>query len=578
MADVFETQRPAVRGVTHMVATGHYLASAAGYRILENGGNATDAGIAAGMVLGVTLPQWVSLGGVAPILIYSAETNEVKSISGLGRWPKAANLDRLVELGNGQPLPPMLRCITPSAVDAWMTALENFGTMTFEQVSAPAVEICEKGFVVQGTLAHFLPGMAGMIQASQGLQEIMTTQGRLLVEGDLMVQSVLAKTLGRIAEVERGASHKGREQAIRAARDFFYKGDIAREMAKYSQENGGLIGYEDFAEFSVKIESPYMTQYKDYEVYSCGPWCQGPALLEVLNILDGVDVQSMGHNSTAYVHTIAEAVKLAFSDRHYYFGDPDFVPVPMEGLLSKEYARDRRAGLDMETACPEMPEPGDPFKYQSGPRPSFELARKPVPKSAASRPQDTSYVSVVDRWGNAFSATPSDGYQNFVPGLGLSMSARGGQSWLEPDHPSRVEPGKRPRLTPSPSMALKNGKLFMAFGTPGLDVQIQAMTQLFLNIVEFGMDPQLAVEQPRFASFSFPLTGMSGIYEPGMLRCEPGIGAQAMSELNARGHKVEDWGRRNYEAGGLCAIVVDHERGSLTAGADYRRECYAIGR
>ena len=578
MADVFATQRPAVSGVTHMVATGHYLASAAAYRILEEGGNATDAGIAAGMVLGVTLPQWVSLGGVAPILIYSAEKNEVKAISGLGRWPKAASLDRMLEMADGRPLPSILRCVTPSAIDAWTTALENFGTMTFQQVSAPAVEICEQGFVVQGTLAHFLPGMTGMIQASQGLQELLTPQGRLLEEGDLMVQKNLAKTLGRLAEAERGASHKGREMAIRTARDFFYKGDIAREMARYSQTEGGLMSYEDLSDFSVQIESPYMTQYKDYEIYSCGPWCQGPALLEVLNILDGLDIQGMGHNSTAYVHTIAEAVKLAFSDRHYYFGDPDFVPVPMEGLLSKDYARDRRAGLDMETAWPEMPEPGDPFKYQSGPRPSFELARKPVPKSAASRPQDTSYVSVVDRWGNAFSATPSDGYQNFIPSLGLNMSARGSQSWLEADHPSCVAPGKRPRLTPSPSMALKNGKLFMAFGTPGLDVQIQAMTQLFLNIVEFGMNPQLAVEQPRFASFSFPLTGMSGIYEPGLLRCEPGIGAEAMSKLSARGHRVEDWGRRNYEAGGLCAIVVDQERGSLTAGADYRRECYAIGR
>ena len=215
-----------------------------------------------------------------------------------------------------------------------------FGDFQGELLAMADAGLSPMQAILAGTLN---PATALRQQETTGSIEVGKTADRLLVEGDLMVQSILAKTLGRIAEVERGASHKGREQAIRAARDFFYKGDIAREMAKYSQENGGLIGYEDFAEFSVKIESPYMTQYKDYEVYSCGPWCQGPALLEVLNILDGVDIRSMGHNSTTYVHTIAEAVKLAFSDRHYYFGDPDFVPVPMEGLLSKEYARDRRA-------------------------------------------------------------------------------------------------------------------------------------------------------------------------------------------------------------------------------------------
>lgn len=577
MAEAFTTQRPPVRGATHMVSAGHYLASAAGYRMLEDGGNAIDAGVAAGIVLGVTLPHYVSFGGVAPIMVYMAETDEVITISGLGRWPKAATLDLLLERSNGGIPSSILRTVTPAAPDAWMTALSNYGTMSLEQVIAPAIEICENGFVVQGVLTHFLPQMKERIESSPGLREIFMPDGQLVEEGDVLVQKNLGRTFRRLIDVERAHSQEGRTQAITAARDYFYKGDIAKEITDFIQSNGGLLTYEDMANFSVKIEAPEKGQYRDYEVYTCGPWCQGPAFIEVLNILEGYDLREMGHNSTNYVHAIAESIKLAFSDRHYYFGDPEFIPVPLKGLLSKEYADERRSSLNMEVASPEMPLPGDPFKYQNGGSPEFKLARKPQAKSGRA-PHDTSYVCAVDRWGNGFSATPSDGYTNFVPDLGLPISSRGTQSWLQADHPSVVAPMKRPRLTPNPAMAFKDGKLFMTFGTPGADVQIQAMTQVFLNVVEFGMNAQQAVEMPRFASYSFPLTGMSGTYEPGVLRCESGIGESVLNGLSGRGHAVEDWGQRNYLAGCLCAITVDHERGTLTAGADYRREAYAIGR
>ncbi len=577
MSRIFTPNRPPIQGVTHMVSSGHYLASAAGYRVLEEGGNAVDAGVATGIVLNVTLPHWTSFGGVAPIMIYSAESQEVVTISGLGRWPKAATLDYLLELGGGD-MPGMLKNVIPAACDAWLTALEKYGSMTFEQVVTPALELCEQGFVVQGTLARHLPLSRELFEANPTLRQVFMSNGRVMGERDVLVQRDLGKTFRRLIEVERSQSHQGRQAAIRAARDYFYKGDIAHEMAEFSESNGGLITYEDISEFRVKLEQPETGEFKGLTVFTCGPWCQGPSLIEVLNILEGFDLKGMGHNSPDYVHTLAETINLAFADRHYYVGDPEFVPVPTAGLLSKEYANDRRGALDMARAWPEMPEPGDPFQYQPGPRPEFQLARKPVAKEGAEL-RDTSYLCVVDRWGNAISATPSDGYGTpFVPGLGFSISGRGTQSWLEEDHPSCVAPGKRPRLTPNPAMALKDGKPYMVFGTPGADVQVQAMTQLLLNVVEFGMDPQQAIEAPRFSSYNYPQSFWPHSYLPGLLCVEPSLGRQVSEDLSARGHRMRDWEERDFLAGGLCAIKVDQDRGTLSGGADFRRECYAMGR
>ncbi len=577
MARALTAQRPAVRGVTHMVSAGHYLATAAGYQILEDGGNAIDAGVAAGIVLGVTLPQWVGFGGVAPVMVYDAGADEVTTVSGLGRWPQAATLAAVLERANGSLPAPILRCVTPSAPDAWLTTLERFGTMSFEQVVAPAREICLDGFVIQGTLAHFLPNMSPMIDASPGLRTLLEPDGPRLGEGDRLEQPRLAETFDRLIDAERAAAGSGREAAIRAARDAFYRGDIAHEIAAFVQEQGGFLTYEDLAGFSVGVEPPVTGRFGDLTVNACGAWCQGPALVETLQILDGFDLAALGHNSADYVHVVAEALKLAMADRHYFVGDPEFIVVPIEGLLSPSYAAERRGEIDLARAAPEMPAPGDPFAHQAEPRGDWELARVPE-SSMAPMPQDTSYVCVVDRWGNAFSATPSDAYQNYIPELGFGVSPRGSQSWLEPDHPAVLAPGKRPRLTPNPAMAFRDGRLFLAFGTPGADVQVQAMTQLLANITAFGLDPQQAVEAPRFATYSFPLTSMNARYEPGVLRCESGIGVETFDALSVRGHQVEDWGDRNYLAGGLCVIQVDAERGTLTAGADFRRDCYAMGR
>ena len=561
--------------LNHAVSSGNQQASMAGLQILEEGGNAIDAGVASGIAINVTQPQRTSFAGVAPILIYSAEKDAVVSISGLGRWPKAANLEYFKSTYGEIPIG-MARCVVPSACDSWLRALELYGTMTFEQVVAPARRLAEEGFAVSLDLSMDLNNKLNLDRWPYDAG-IFAPNGRPVKPAQRLVQKDLAGVFLQMVEVERANTSKGREGAIRSARDFFYKGKIAEKMVSYCQEEGGLLSLEDFADFSVTVEEPQRGTYHDYTLYTCGPWCQGPTLISILNIMEGFDLRAMGQNSPDYIHVLIEAIKLAFSDRHYHYGDPDFVTVPMEGLLSKGYAEERRRALDMARACPEMPLMGDPWPYQEG-MADRGAVLTPIARPGSTEP-DTSYTCVVDRWGNAFSATPSDGIGSspMVPGLGLIISSRGTQTWLEEDHPSCLEPGKRPRLTPNPSMVFKNGKLFMPFGTPGGDFQVQAMVQMFLNIVEFGLDPQRAVEEPRAASLSHPDSFWPHRYLPGRIQLEGRIPAEVGLELERKGHEVQwlsDWG---YRASGLCGIMVDQELGTLVGAADPRADSYAVG-
>ena len=368
------------------------------------------------------------------------------------------------------------------------------------------------------------------------------------------------------------------QAAITAARDYFYKGDIAEEMARFSHEQGGLLTLEDLKDFSVQIEEPEVGRFRDYSVYTCGAWCQGPVLAETLQILEDDDLAGLGHNSADYIHLLSQALNLAFSDREHYYGDPDQVEVPMKGLLSKEYTAARRDAIDMERAFPEMPPPGDPWPYQGDSR-SGVAARRPEVRAAGAREQDTSYTCTVDRWGNAFSATPSDGVGGckVIPGLGFTLSGRGAQSWLEPDHPSSLQPWKRPRLTPNPAIAFKQGRLLMPFGAPGGDAQCPAMAQMFLNIVEFGMDPQAAVGQPRFTSWNFPNSFWPHAYLPGRLSVEDTVPESTIRELGRRGHDIEVLSDAGAVTGSLKGVVVDQESGVLKGAADPRREAYCMG-
>ena len=575
------TYRPLITGTTHMVSSGHYLATASGYRILEQGGNATDAGVAAGIAINVTLPHYTSFGGVVPIILHDAARKETATISGLGRWPKAASIEYFQKRFDGDLPAGIPRTVTPSAVDAWTTALKLFGTMTFEQVVTPALELAENGFPAPASLHAALASLVERERVTgwPSTLEAFYPGGKVPSTGDLIVQQDLARTFRRLIQVERDSASRGREEALQAARDFFYRGDIAEEMTRFNQEQGGLLTMEDLAEFHVKLEPPAKGTYKGIEVMTCGPWCQGPVSIEALHILEGFDLKSMGHNSPEYLHTLLEALKLSFADRHSYYGDPDFVDVPMDGLLSKEYAAERREAIDPQQACPEMPAAGDPWPYQESGGPGGPRVAHPEP--VAGRLQaDTSYVCVVDRWGNAFSATPSDslGTSPIVPGLGFIISSRGNQTWLDPEHPCALAPGKRPRLTPNPALALKDGEVWMPFGTPGGDVQCQSMVQMFLNAAEFGMDVQQAIEAPRISTWSFPNSFWPHAYSPGLVGVEGRINAHTLAELQRRGHDLDIWDDFTLKMGCLCAIEVDRARGGLSAGADPRRDGYAMGR
>ena len=587
MALGLRTYRPLIAGKAHMAATGHYLATAAAYRILEQGGNATDAGVAAGIVLNVTLPQYTSFGGVAPIMIHNAATGETTTIAGLGRWPQAASVDYFRRNHGGELPPGVLRTVTPSAADAWLSALQGYGTLTFEQVVTPALELAEGGFPIPHSLHRALAREEEKFSNGRrdsehwaATLEVFFPGGRALATGQVAVQRDLARTFRRLIDAEQAAGG-GRESGLQAARDLFCRGEMAEEMVAFNQAQGGLLSLADLAEFAAPQEPPASINYKGIDVVTCGPWCQGPTTLQALGILEGFDLRGMGHNSPDYLHTLIEALKLAFADRHSYYGDPDFVDVPMAGLLNPDYAAQRRGQIDSERAYPEMPSAGDPWPYQAGGANGRNGGRvvHPEPVAGAVEP-DTSYICVVDRWGNGFSATPSDGMSGaaITPGLGFAISTRGYQTWLDPEHPACLMPGKRPRLTPNPAMAFRDGKLWMPFGTPGGDVQCQSMTQLFLNVAEFGMDPQQAIEAPRVASWSFPDSGWPHGYTPAAMSAEGRIDPDTIRELERRGHRVDVWDDWTPRMGALNAITIDRERATLAVGADLRRDNYAMGR
>jgi gamma-glutamyltranspeptidase / glutathione hydrolase len=578
------SMRPTIFGSRYMIVSGHYLASQAGMRILDRGGNAIDAGVAAGTCLGVLQSDMVNFAGVAPILIYHAKTKSLICIDGLGTWPKAASVDYFIQNWKGKLPEGLPRTVVPAAPDAWITALHMFGTMSFEDVTKEAVNLAENGFPMHQFLYNDLIELREKYLQWEENAKIYLPQDRMPPEpGKIFVQKDLAETIKKMIRAEQKQRHKGRERGLMAARDEFYKGEIARTITDYHAKNNGLLTYEDMSEFKVKIEPPLKVQYKEYTVFSCGPWCQGPALLQALNLLENYDVKSLGHNSPEYIHLVIEALKLVFADRERYYGDPDFIKVPVTGLLSKDYARDRKDLIDFSRAWREMPPAGNPWLYEPEKDGILSENKKdyaaPKPNVADNNQLDTSYVCVFDQYGNAFSATPSDmSYTTeIIPTTGLAVSARGAQSWVDKDHASSIEGGKRPRLTPNPSIIFKNDRPYMILGTPGGDTQCQSMVQVFLNIVEFGMDPQLAVEQPRFATFNFPNSFYPHDYQPGMMRIENRVPENTLKNLKEKGHKVELWPGWSWKSGGVCMIIIDPDANVLKGAADPRRESYALG-
>lgn len=566
--------RPDALGSRHAVAAGHPLAALAAFRILEAGGNAVDAGVAGGICLGVVHSDIVNFAGVAPIMLYDARRREVVTISGLGPWPRRATAEFFHRQCGGEIPEGLLRSVVPGAPDAWLTALERHGTLGFAEVAASAIELAREGFPLSAFVAQIIRDNEAAYRRWPTSAPIYLPNGRPPAPGQRFVQADLARTLTYMADQDRAARRKGRLAGLQAARDAFYRGDIADTIVRYHAHEGGLLSREDLAEFRVGIEPPVRTGFQGHEILTCGFWCQGPVLLQMLNLLAPLDLAALGHNSSPYVHTVTEAMKLAFADREAYYGDPRHVKVPAEGLLDPAYGDARRKLLDAERAWPQMPPPGDPEARQAV-APSWV-----GPDTATGRPGsrlDTSYIAVVDGDGNALSATPSDTSTDtpIIPGTGLAVSSRGSQSWLAHDHPSVVAPGKRPRLTPNPAMVFRDGQLVMPFGTPGGDVQAQAMLQVLVNILVFGMSPQRAVEAPRFATRSFPDSFWPHRYFPGRLMLEGRIAEVTAGELADRGHAVARWTDWDWRAGAVCLVWLD-EMGVRWGAADPRRDSYAV--
>jgi gamma-glutamyltranspeptidase/glutathione hydrolase len=564
-----------VIGRRWMVAAGHPLAAQAAARVLQAGGNAVDAGCAAGFTLGVVHPDMVSFAGVAPILVHLAATGETFEVSGVGPYPARASADYFRTRCGGEIPPGLPRTVVPAAPDAWCTALARWGTRSFAETVAPALECAEQGFPVSVFSAHLWAQSAERLRRWPTSAALFLPGGRPLRAGERLVQAELAGTIREMMAAEARARRRGRAAAVRAARDAFYRGDIARRIADFHAREGGLLTADDLAAFQVQVAPAQRGRFRELEIATCGFWCQGPALLQALHLLEPYDLAAMGQNSPRALHLVLEAIKLAFADREAYYGDPEHVKVPAEGLLSREYAALRRGLIREDRAWPDLPPAGDPVGLRA------ERNGHPVPAGGPAGPAgslDTSYVAVVDGDGNAFSATPSDPCVDspVVPGVGCVVSPRGSQGWLTPGHPSEVAPGKRPRLTPAPAMAFRDGRVFMPFGTPGGDVQQQAMLQVLLNVAVHGLPPQRAVEAPRVASRSFPDSFWPHPHAPGLVEIEDRVPAATRDALAALGHRVAAWPAWDWRAGAVCAVLVSPD-GALLAGADPRRGAHAIG-
>ena len=570
------TMRPLIRGRYYAAASMKAEATRAAERILEAGGNAFDAIVAGQAALAVVDASANGVGSDAVILIYDARAKKVFSVNAEGTAPKLATIE-WYKKNNGGKLPEnegLLSGTVPGVVDAWYILLDRWGTMSFEQVLKDAIDLAGNGFPISN-------GLARTIERSQKLRKFPSSMkvyqpnGQPPKPGEVFSNPDLARTLKKLVETEKQNASKGRHEALKAARDRFYKGDIAREMSTFSEANGGLFRYEDFADYTAKVEEPVYIDYRGYQIYKNPSATQGPAELFTLNILEGYDLKVMKHNSTEYIHTSAEALKLAFADREKYLGDMDFIRIPYEGLLSKDYASERRKLIDPRTASLEL-RPGTPEKFMKGASP-VDRPIRPSNSGEADHEGDTSYIAVIDRDRNMVSFEPSL-HSGFGTGVvmgatGIIFNCRGDYYWLEPDHANALAPGKRPRSTLQSTLVMKDGQPHMIMGSPGGDDQIMRTMQTLLNMIEFEMNVQQAIEAPRWSTRGFPASPFPHTMYPGDLSVEARVPESVQKELAAKGHKLRVLGA--WSMGANAAIVVDLKTKVLSAGADPRTDAYA---
>ncbi len=573
-----QTMRPEITGQMGMVAAGRHYAVSAGVRMLEAGGNAFDAGVAAVFAAAITEFNLFGFGGESPVVLYDAASKKVVVINGQGPSPKAAVPAVFAEMGYVEGNGPLGATI-PAVMDAMAIVLQHYGTMTLEQVMQPAIEYAD-GFVMYEYLQR---AMVANRKATEKWNEwggpTYYPGGKTPQVGEVFRQPNLAATLRRIVAAEKAAAaaKKDRIAAIEAGRDDFYKGETARKMAAAQKAAGGVMTYEDLASYKGSIEEPVSVTFHDMEVFKCGFWNQGPVLLQTLNILEGFDLAKMGHNSEEYLHTVTEAMKLAYDDRNAFYGDPNFVQVPAKGLLSKEYAAVRRSLIAEKAEMGHRP--GDPYAFDRIPRPAQLYMPHPQGKVAGNN-SDTTSVSVGDAQGNLFSCTPSSGWIGrgaFIAGdTGVPMSNRMTVFDLDPLSPNVLEGGKRPRTTLTPSIVFKGGKPYMAIGTPGADNQDQQILNVLLNHEVFNMGLQESIEAARLSTTHFHASFFNHQANPGVIQVENRVTPEVQSALKRRGHIVRETSAYGMSTG-IVIVAIRPDTGTLIGAADPRRERYVFG-
>jgi gamma-glutamyltranspeptidase/glutathione hydrolase len=595
---IAKTQKPPLHGRHWMAITGKPLAATAGAAMFQRGGNAVDAACA---MIAATSTMWdvLSWGGETQALIYDPRSGKVVAINGLGFAPTGAA--PAFFRARGLDFPPAygpLAAVTPGTPGGLMLMLAEFGTLSLAEVLGPAIELAD-GYPIDAETADSIERWKDQLKEWPYSRQVLLPHRGEAREapraGEIFRQADLAATLRKLIEAERTALESGRSrrEAIQASYDRFYRGDIAQEFVRGVQEQGGLITLEDLAAWQPRVEAPLTTSYRGIDVYKLDTWTQGPALLQSLNLLEHFDLKAQGYNSASYIHTLYQAMNLAFADRDFYYGDPDFPPdEPRRGLLSKEYARSRAATIRMDRNDAGAG-PGDPYPFQGGTNPHADLLRSlrqaalapdARPSSAAQQAafrqgfqSGTTTVVAADAAGWLVAVTPSGGWipATIAGRTGIGLSQRLQSFVLDPAlNPYNVlEPRKRPRVTLTPSIALRDGKPWLAFAVQGGDSQDQNLLQFFLNVAEFGMTPQEAAEAANFNSFQMRSSFDRHESQPGRILLNDALPQWVRRELVARGYRPEFEARTS---GPINAILVDHAHGTLWGGSSNHGEDYGI--
>jgi gamma-glutamyltranspeptidase/glutathione hydrolase len=614
MAEIPEfTTRPELAGTFGMVASTHWLASAAGMAVLERGGNAFDAAAAAGFTLQVVEPHLNGPGGEVPAIGHDARRGETFVVCGQGTAPAAATVEAYTDLGlDLVPGSGLLAATVPGAVGGWLLLLREYGTLRLRDVLSYAIGYAQSGYPLVPAISWSIASVADLFREHWHTSaEVYLPDGGVPAPGTRFANRALAATYQRVlAEAE--AASDDRDEQIEAARHAWYEGFVAEEIAKFAadafmdvtgERHRGLLTGHDLATWHARLEAPSSYRYADLEVCKTGPWGQGPVFLQQLALLSGYDLAAMEPGGGEYVHTVTECGKLAFADREAWYGDPAFGDVPLGDLLSPAY-NDERRKLIGETASMEL-RPGHPAGRQPE-LPGFATAPFGQPDSysadgsqrgsgdpgidpatgeplgramhAQARRGDTCHVDVADRWGNVVTATPSGGWLQsspVIPSLGFCLGTRAQMFALTPGLPATIAPGKRPRTTLTPTMALRDGEPYLAFGTPGGDQQDQWTLAFFLNHVNFGMNLQQAIDFPAFHSAHMPSSFYPRQAYPGRLDVESRVGDAVVGELRRRGHDVHV--QPPWSLGRISAVA--RRGGMLYAAANPRgMQGYAVGR